>query len=199
MLSQALRDFLMLFVTIDPIGTVALFVALTAGATADERTRIAQKAVVVAGAVLLGFLVAGQILLSELGVRLVSFQVAGGVILFLFGLQMVFGTGVAAEQPAERNRDVAVFPLALPAIASPGAIMAVVLLTDNHRQSITQQALTAAVLLIVLALTWLALRVSRPIYAALGSTGSNVLIRVLGLVLASLAAEQVIAGIESLR
>src|SRR5581483_1188074 len=120
MLSQAVRDFLMLFVTIDPIGTVAIFVALTAGRPADAQKRIAMKATVVAGGVLLAFLVAGQILLSELGVRLVSFQVAGGVILFLFGLQMVFGTGVAAEKPADGNRDIAVFPLAMPAIASPG-------------------------------------------------------------------------------
>ena len=189
----------MLFVTIDPIGTVALFVSLTARATAGERRRVAKKAVFVAAAVLLGFLIAGQILLSELGVRLVSFQVAGGVILFLFGLQMVFGTGVAAERTsADVDHDVAVFPLALPAIASPGAIMAVVLLTDNHRQSIAQQAVTAAVLLVVLALTWLALLAAQPIYRALGSTGANVLIRVLGLVLAALAAEQIIGGIESL-
>ena len=188
----------MLLVTIDPIGSVAIFVALTANFTDGERNRIARKSVLIAGAVLAGFLVAGEIVLSELGVRLVSFQVAGGVVLFLFGLQMIFGTGVV-EPAANGNRDIAVFPLALPAIASPGAIMAVVLLTDNHRQSIAQQAGTAVVLIVVLLLTWLALRASRPIYAALGSTGSNVLIRVLGLLLASLAAEQVIAGIEILR
>src|SRR5213592_2093553 len=132
MIRQVARDVLMLLVTIDPIGTVALFVPLTAALTVRERRAIARKAVFVAGAVLLGFLVAGEILLAHLGIHLLSFQLAGGVILFLFGLQMVFGRGVLSEHAvAEPGHDVAVFPLALPAIASPGAITAVVLLTDN--------------------------------------------------------------------
>ena len=197
MIEQVLRDFLMLLVTIDPIGTLALFVPLTASATAIERRRVAIRAVVYAGIVLLAFLIAGQILLSGLGIRLVSFQLAGGVILFLFGLQMVFGTGIAAASP-EPNRDIAVFPLALPAIASPGSIMAVVLLTDNHRQSIAQQALTAGVLLVVLLLTAITLLLAGPIHRLLGQTGESVLIRVLGLILAALAAEQIIAGVEAL-
>lgn len=199
MLQQIGRDLLMLLVTIDPIGTVALFVPLTATATPDERARIARKAVVVAGCVLLAFLLAGELLLSELGIRLVSFQVAGGIILFLFGLQMVFGIGVIAEKAqAEPGHDVAVFPLALPGIANPGAIMAVVLLTDNHRHSIGQQAVTAAVLLVVLAITLVALLASRRINQLLGSTGANVLIRVMGLLLAALATEQIAIGVESL-
>lgn len=199
MLRQIGRDFLMLLVTIDPIGTVALFVPLTASATVTERARIAWKSVVVAGCVLLAFLVAGEFLLSELGIRLVSFQVAGGVILFLFGLQMVFGTGVVAEKAhAEPGHDIAVFPLALPGIANPGAIMAVVLLTDNHRQSIAQQAITAGVLIVVLLLTLAALLLSRWINQLLGSTGANVLIRVMGLILAALATEQIAIGVDSL-
>jgi len=199
MLRQIGRDFLMLLVTIDPIGTVALFVPLTATATAAERARTARKSVVVAGSVLLAFLVAGEFLLSELGIRLVSFQVAGGIILFLFGLQMVFGTGVVAEKAhAEPGHDIAVFPLALPGIANPGAIMAVVLLTDNHRQSIAQQAITAGVLMVVLLLTLAALSLSRRINQLLGSTGANVLIRVMGLILAALATEQIAIGVDSL-
>jgi multiple antibiotic resistance protein len=199
MLRQIGRDFLMLFVTIDPIGTVALFVPLTASADAGERARIARKAVLVSGIVLLAFLGAGEILLAELGIRLVSFQVAGGVILFLFGLQMVFGSGVAAENAhPEPGHDVAVFPLALPGIANPGAIMAVVLLTDNNRYSIAQQAVTAAVLVIILIITLLLLLASRRINAVLGNTGANVLIRVMGLLLAALATEQILTGFETL-
>lgn len=199
MLAQAARDFLMLLVTIDPIGTVALFVPLTAELPIRERRAVARKAVLVAAAVLLGFLVAGEILLAHLGIRLLSFQLAGGVILFLFGLQMVFGKGVLAEHAlAEPGRDVAVFPLALPGIASPGAITAVVLLTDNHRHSILEQAVTGSVLVIVLAITVGLLYLANVIYRVLGSTGSNVLIRVLGLILAALATEQMVAGIESL-
>jgi multiple antibiotic resistance protein len=199
MFRQAARDFLMLLVTIDPIGTVALFVPLTAAFSVPERRAIARKATLVAGAVLLGFLVAGEILLAHLGIRLVSFQVAGGVILFLFGLQMVFGSGILAHGAvAEPGRDVAVFPLALPAIASPGAITAVVLLTDNHRYSIAEQAMTAAVLLLVLGITVVLLYAANVIHRILGETGANVLVRVLGLVLAALATEQIVAGIEAL-
>jgi multiple antibiotic resistance protein len=198
MFRQAARDFLMLLVTVDPIGTVALFVPLTAALSVAERRAVARKAVLVAGAVLFTFLVAGEILLAHLGIRLLSFQLAGGVILFLFGLQMVFGTGVVAENAAEPGRDIAVFPLALPAIASPGAITAVVLLTDNHRRSIGEQSITAIVVGVVLIITLGLLYASGLIYRVLGSTGTNVLIRVLGLVLAALATEQIVAGIESL-
>jgi len=188
----------MMLVTVDPIGTVALFVPLTAGLSLRERRAVARKSVFVAGGVLLVFLVAGEVLLAHLGIRLVSFQLAGGIVLFLFGLQMVFGKGVAAEHAAEPGRDIAVFPLAMPAIASPGAITAVVLLTDNHRHSIAEQGVTTVVVLVVLALTLGLLYAASMIYRFLGSTGANVLIRVLGLVLAALATEQIVAGIEAL-
>ncbi|HYS53547.1 MAG TPA: MarC family protein [Thermoanaerobaculia bacterium] len=196
MIQQAIRDFLMLLVTIDPIGTLAIFVPITSAVSHHEKARIARRAVIYGGLVLIGFLIAGQLLLSGIGVRLVSFQLAGGVILFLFGLQMVFGTVTAGG--AEPGHDVAVFPLALPVIANPGSILAVVLLTDNHRQSIAQQALTGAVLLVVLAITLVTLLLAQPIHRVLGSTGSNVLVRVMGLLLAALAAEQIVAGVEQL-
>jgi multiple antibiotic resistance protein len=196
MIRQAIRDFLMLLVTVDPIGTLAIFVPITANLSQREKNKIARRAVLIAGIVLTAFLVAGELLLSGIGVRLVSFQLAGGVILFLFGLQMVFGT-IGSEAP-EPDHDVAIFPLALPVIANPGSILAVVLLTDNHRHSIAQQAMTAGVLIVVLAITLVTLLLAQPLYRVLRSTGSNVLIRVMGLVLAALAAEQIVAGIEQL-
>lgn len=189
----------MMLVTIDPIGTVGLFVPLTTALSVAQRRAVARKAVLVAGVVLLAFLIAGEIVLAHLGIRLVSFQLAGGVILFLFGLQMVFGTGVAAERAAaEAGHDIAVFPLAMPAIASPGAITAVVLLTDNHRHSLAEQEVTEVVVAIVLVITLVLLYAANFIHRILGSTGANVLIRVLGLILAALAAEQIVAGIEAL-
>jgi len=196
MIEQAVRDFLMLLVTIDPIGTLAIFVPVTAAVSQNEKARIARRAVIYGGLVLIGFLIAGELLLSGIGVRLVSFQLAGGVILFLFGLQMIFGR-VTAEG-SEPGHDVAVFPLAMPVIANPGSILAVVLLTDNHRHSIAQQALTGAVLIVVLVITLVTLLLANPIHRVLGSTGSNVLVRVMGLLLAALAAEQVVAGVEQL-
>lgn len=198
MLGQIVRDFLMLLVTIDPIGTVALFVPLTAAMPLAQRRGVARKAVLIAGCVLLAFLVAGEIVLAHLGIRLLSFQLAGGVILFLFALQMVFGAESLTRAVSEPGRDVAVFPLAMPAIASPGAITAAVLLTDNHRQSVAQQAITAIVLLAVLALTLALLYAADVIHRKLGTTGADVIVRVLGLVLAALATEQIVGGIEAL-
>jgi len=200
MFEQALRDFLMLFATIDPIGSLAIFVAVTTAAAPAEKRRIAFRAVGYAAIVLVAFLIAGETVLAGLGVRLVSFQLAGGVILFLIGLQMVFGTGVAEESGAagEPGHDVAVYPLARPAITSPGAIMAIVLLTDNHRQSIAQQALTGVALLFALALPLVLLLLAAPIYRFIGRTGANVLVRVIGLILAALATEQIVTAVESL-
>ena len=113
MVEQTIRDFLMLFVTIHPIGALALFVSLTSNLSAKERRTAAFRAVLYAGCILIAFLVLGQLLLSGLGIRLVSFQLAGGIILFLLGLQMVFGTGVAAQRDKqEPARDPTIFPLA---------------------------------------------------------------------------------------
>ena len=84
----------------------------------------------------------------------------------------------------------------MPSIASPGAIAAVVVLTDNHRQSVAEQSLTAAMLVVVLAMTLVLLLLAEPIYRVIGRTGSSVLVRVMGLILCSLAAEQVVAAIE---
>lgn len=192
-LSQAA---LFLFATIDPISTVLLFSALTASMPAVERAAVARRSVLYAGAILLGSLVLGQVILQGLGVRLISLQVAGGVVLFLFGLQMIFGevAGQAKGEP-EAGHDVAVFPLALPSIASPGAIIAAIVLTDNEVHSIAMQAAVAGVLVAILFLTWAMLRAAAPILRILGVGGSRVLVRVLGMLLAALAVELALSAL----
>ena len=117
-----LRDALLLGATIDPLGTLALFVSLTRGLDAATRRRTAGKAVLYSGAILLASVVLGQVVLSAMHVRLLSLQLAGGLILFLLGLKMVFGGHF--ESSPEPGHDLAVFPLAVPAIANPGSIMA---------------------------------------------------------------------------
>lgn len=181
---------LFLLATIDPIGTVLVFHAVTPSASPEARRAIARRAVLYAGAILLGALALGQLLLQGLGVRLISLQVAGGVVLFLFGLQMIFGeVGHAAPGEPEAGHDVAIFPLALPSIASPGAIIAAIVLTDNEVYSVASQAAVAGVLVAILGLTWAMLRFADPILHFLGVSGSRVLIRVLGMLLAALAVE----------
>ena len=185
----------MLWTTIDPIGTLSLFAALTAQLTAEERKRTALKATLYAIAILVGAIVLGQILLGGLGVQLVSLQIAGGIILFLFGLQMIFGTVGQTSAQSERDHDLAVFPLAVPSIASPGAIMAIIVLTDNYTHSLSTQAGTTLILLVILAITYLLMLGATPILRIIGKNGAAILVRVMGMILAALSVELVLGAL----
>lgn len=195
MREKLLRDFLMLWSTVDPIGTLALFAGLTAGAGAAERRRTAIRATLYALAILVGAIVLGQAILSGLGIRMISLEVAGGIILFLFGLQMIFGTAGSAGGGPETGHDLAVFPLAVPSIASPGAIMAAIVLTDNDRYGLGEQALTAGVLVVVLAATCALMLLSGPVLRILGANGAAILVRVMGMILAALSVELVLRAL----
>lgn len=192
---ELVGSFLFILTTIDPIGTLTLFVGMTAGRSAGERRRIALRAIGYSAAVLVSALVVGQVLLGSLGIRLAAFELAGGIIFFLFGVQMVFGTG-AAEIPAEPEpgHDVAVFPLAVPSIASPGSILAVMILTDNRVFSVKEQAITTCLLLVLLALTLALLLQADRVHRWLGASGSSLLVKVMGLLLTSLAVEMILAA-----
>ncbi len=194
---KLIRDALMLWATIDPIGTLAIFASITASLTPGQRRKTAIKATVYSALILLGSIVIGQILLSALGIDLLSLQVAGGAILFLFALQMIFSSNMD-EQGGSNNsqHDLAVFPLAVPSIASPGAIMAVIVLTDNNLHGITEQAATAGVLVGVLVVTCLLMLASTPILRVIGTNGAAILVRVMGLVLAALSVQLVFEALE---
>ncbi|GJL50499.1 MAG: UPF0056 inner membrane protein [Nitrospirales bacterium] len=197
MTEKFIRDALILWTTIDPIGTLAIFTAITSKLNATQRKKTAWKAILYSAAILLGAIVLGQILLSSMGIRLLSLQVAGGVILFLFGLQMVFGSGVTSNQTTEEpGHDIAVFPLAVPSIATPGAILAVILLTDNHLYSIPVQATTAAILLGILAITLICMLAATPILKVIGMNGASIMVRVMGMVLAALSTEFVMEALQ---
>lgn len=190
MLDEIARSFLILFATIDPIGTLSIFVGVTASVPAEERARIAVRSVLIGGAVLLGFLIGGQLLLQLLGVGLRAFQLSGGIVLFLFGLQMIFGSGAAGGQTKpEPGHDLAVFPLAIPSIAGPGSILAIVVLTDNQQFSIGEQAVTALLLAVVLAVTLSLLLAATRIHRLIGHSGANIVIRIMGIILCGLAME----------
>ncbi len=198
-MEQYVSEFLIFVATIDPVGTLALFVGLTAGASERDRTRIALRSVGYAAAILVASIVLGQLLLGSLGIRLAAFQLAGGIIFFLFGVQMVFGTGAAApDNDADAERDVAIFPLAVPSIASPGSILAAVVLTDNREFSIVEQAISGLLLLAVLGITLILLLQANRIHSLIGNAGSTLLVRVLGLILAALAVEMVLESIAEL-
>ena len=201
-----IREFVTLLVVIDPIGTIPIFIAVTVGTRAVTRRRIAVRAVLTAAGLLLFFLVFGQLVLESLGLALGTFQIAGGIVLFLFALTMIFGQSKTETEMAdlhekirgERARDKAIFPLAIPSIASPGAMLAIVILTDNHRTSLVDQAITAGLMLVVLALTLALLLLAMPIQKLIGSGGASVISRVMGLILSTVAVDAIIKGLAVL-
>ncbi|MCF7517612.1 MarC family protein [Pseudoalteromonas sp. N1230-9] len=194
MLDKVLHDFLVIWATIDPIGTMALFAALTAKLPAKKRRKTAFKTVGYAAIVLIGAIVIGQLLLSAMGISLLSFQVAGGIILFLFGLQMIFADD-SSQGDIEPQHDISVFPLAIPATASPGAILAVILITDNHIYTIKEQVITALNMLGVLLITLVLLLLSGRILKLIGTGGASILTRIMGLILAALSVEFVMEAL----
>lgn len=198
MFQHFLQDAVTLFVVIDPIGLVPIFIAITQKEPQISRQRIAFLGVSISAAILLAFLVMGQALLEALEISLPAFRIAGGILLLIVGLQMVLqdaGGHSASTDPAS-SVDLAVFPLATPLIAGPGGIMTVVLLTDNMKFGLMDQALTALALMAVLLITFVALLSADWIQKGLGQTGVNVITRILGLLLAALAMEAILAGIE---
>ncbi|HEV8615579.1 MAG TPA: MarC family protein [Methylomirabilota bacterium] len=196
--SRLIHDVITLFVVINPIGLVPAFIGLTAGTTAQERHRIARRGVLIAGAILLAFIVVGELVLDGLEVSLPAFRVAGGLVLVLIALRMLLSPGVPtqASEHDTAGEDVAVFPLAMPFIAGPGAITAAVLLTDNDRFGIVDQAVTLAVLGVILALTYAMLRAAEVVERRIGITGANVLGRVMGLILAAVAVQTLLTGVR---
>ncbi len=194
---QMLTSFVLLWAVIDPIGTVPVFLSVTKGLDQASRRRIAFIASVAAAGILLFFIVVGEILLRAMAVPLVAFQIAGGLILFLFALTMIFGESKpeAEVRVAESAHETAIFPLATPSIASPGAMMAVVLLTENSRHSFLEQTATALIMLVVVGAAYGLMLASTRISRIIGPAGASLVSRVMGLILASIAATQVLEGI----
>lgn len=195
------KELVTLIVVIDPVGSIPVFLFAVQGVPRHLHRRFAVRAVAIAALVLLTFLVGGQFLLETLGLRLGSFQIAGGIILFLFALTMIFGDSKPAREIEEAERDHlagAVFPLAMPSIASPGAMLAVVILTDNHTESIAEQAVTAVLLMIVMALTLALLLAASVVNRVIGRTGASVISRVMGIVLATIAVDSILGGLDAL-
>jgi len=196
----AVKEFITLWVVIDPIGTIPVFLAITAGLSAAQQKMIALRATMTAGLILVFFIIGGQLLMEGLNIHLEAFQIAGGIVLFMFATTMIFGDGKPAAEQRLFDGDVshlAVFPLAIPSLASPGAMLSVVMLTDNHRYSIEQQFITAAITLLVLLCTVVLLLLATPIQRVIGIAGANIISRVMGLILASVAVDNILHGLES--
>jgi multiple antibiotic resistance protein len=195
MFQNIIHDAVTLFVIIDPIALVPIFIGITQHKDTQSRQKIALRAVLISAIVLGGFLIFGQFLLSALEVSLPAFEIGGGLVLLIVGLQMILEN--SSDREVEEVGDVAVFPLAIPFIAGPGAIMTVVLLTDNDKFSVPDQAITGGVMLTILAFTYLILMQSERIQRLLGATGANTITRIVGLLVVAIAIQTMLTGISS--
>jgi multiple antibiotic resistance protein len=191
-----------LLVVVDPVGLTPAFLAVTQGLPAAARIRIAFRACLIAAAILAGTAMIGDWLLDKLAITLPAFRIAGGLLLFAVASEMVFGARIerqskqAEEAIEEHVAHVAAFPLAIPLMAGPGAITATLLLAGQARSQPLLLAGLLAVILIVIGVCfgvfWMANRIER----MLGVSGSVVLSRLLGVLLAALAVQFVIDGVR---
>lgn len=191
-----IATFIVFFAVIDPIGTVPVFIAVTSHFDSAAKNKIALTAILVAALVLLFFVLAGEFILIAMSIPLPAFQIAGGIVLFLFALTMIFGESKPDEEVklAHSHHETAVFPLAIPSIAGPGAMLAAVLLTEKNRFSFWEQVQTASMMLAVLLVTYLLMLLSGHVNRLIGSSGASVISRVMGLILASIATSNTLSG-----
>jgi multiple antibiotic resistance protein len=188
-----------LFVILDPVSTIPVFLASTAGLPRREALKVAACAVALAFVVLLFFIAGGQFLLQALHIPMPAFQLAGSIVLLMFALKLVLGK-VTEEAPAIPEGtsffERAIYPLGIPGIAGPGAMLTVVLLTDNNTRTLKEQAITTGELGICLLVLFGLYAASSFLYRMLGRGGIEIVSRVFGLILASIAVNNLIIAIK---
>ncbi len=195
--------FATLFATVGVADIAFIFAALTKRNTAKERFAFATRGVIIAAVILLLFAVLGSAILEIFGITIPALRTAGGLLLFLIAIDMVFarhsgGTGTTSEEEVEarQREDIAVFPLAMPLLAGPGAISAVILLTTGTKTDLEFWAVLVAIV-VILFLAWLTLLVAIPIQRLLGVTGLAVVSRGVGILLSALAVQFVFDGVKA--
>lgn len=202
MIEFAAKAFLTLFVLIDPIGLIPLFLGLVGARSYQEQKKIALRSTLVAGLLVLGFAVLGGAILRYLGISLEALKVAGGLLLFKIALDMI-NAQLERETDEERaesqsRTDISVFPLAIPLIAGPGTLAGVLILAGSAPAGLWGFVVVLAMAAIVLFLTYWSLRAALKFSSSLGRTGINVITRVLGILLAALAVQYVADGVRVL-
>jgi len=204
MLAAALTSFTTFLATIGPIEAAVVFATLTPSMPVAERRRIALRATLIASVILGLSTLAGGPLLKQLGVSIPALQTAGGIILLVIALDMVFAKPTSAFKltpsegaEAQRKDDVAVFPLATPLLAGPGAMSAGILLAANAHGDVVRLSITVAALATVMVLTLALLLLAHEVTRFLGVTAQRVLMRVFGILLAAIAVQALFNGIAA--
>ena len=194
--------FITFLVIIDPPGCAPIFASLTAGTDAAHRRRMAVRSCLVAWCILLFFALLGEPLLSHMGISLSAFRLAGGIMLFIIALEMVFEK--RTERREERAEeilgtpeadDISVFPMAIPMIAGPGSIASIMLL-NARANGLPESLVVLGAMSLVMLLTMVALLAAGPLMRFVGAKIEAMITRILGVILAALAAQFVLDGLE---
>jgi multiple antibiotic resistance protein len=202
MIEFAATVFVTFLVIIDPLGTVPLFVALTYRQPRENRRRVATRSTAIAAITLIVAALAGRAVLHAMGIGLPAFRIAGGVLLLLLSIDMVFARHSGIRSPtdteteeAEASTDVAIFPIAIPLLAGPGALTSIILLMGRTGGQFLLQVTVIAMALLVLGLCLVTFLFAIPLMDRLGLTGINVIGRVFGIVLAALSVQYILDGL----
>lgn len=202
MVEILVNAFATLFIVIDPPGIVPVFLALASRYSPSLRKTIAVRASLISLGLLLIFAVIGGFILDRLGISEQAFRIAGGILLFLVAVNMVFSQPQKIKSAVlDRNKlqeerdDISIFPLSVPMIAGPGGLTAVIILMKRVEESLILQIGIAIMVTIVIGITYLFLRLADLSSKIIGEAGSNVLCRVFGIILASLAVQFILNGV----
>jgi len=196
--------FAVLFVIIDPPGCAPIFATLTQGTSRKHQHAMAFKSVIVASIILVLFAYFGDFVFAKLGISLDALRIAGGIMLFIIGLNMVFEKRTETrEERAEEvleeiadPEDISVFPMGIPMIAGPGTMASLLILAGDAGNELPQQLAIMSALGAVLMITLIAFLIAGPLMKLMGKTFTNVLTRVLGVLLATLASQFVLDGLK---
>jgi multiple antibiotic resistance protein len=195
------KIFISLIAIIDPVGTIPLVIAFTAGMSQQKRARTGRLASLTVGGILIAALLMGEALLHFFGISIHSFRTAGGILLLLMSIDMLVGTHNApvfdSKEAGEATSSLAIVPLSTPLLAGPGAISAVIL--DAHKSSsLMHYSLMALVIVLLSLVVWLMFTIAPRISQRLGKTGIDISTRLMGLILASIAVEFIAGGLRGL-
>lgn len=185
-----------LIIAIRPIENAAIYAGLAHDYTQRERSSMAGRACLIAGAILIVFTIAGNYILAVINIKLFSLQIGGGILLMILAMQTVMGK--ASGKPSEgAHQDLAVFPLAMPLIAGPAAITQAILSYGAAQGDFIKQMIVFGVILIIMGIVYILLRLAGAITRLLGAKGAEMLARILGILLAALAANLILQGLAN--
>jgi len=203
-IKYAISSFITLFIIVDPVLSIPIFISILANFSKNKRKEIIKKAVFVAAIVLIIFTLIGNTIFEILGIQMYSFMIASGILLFVISIEMLFGIkpgtkGTKKEEvEAITKEDVTITPLAIPLLTGPGSMTTSIVLYHSA-DTLADSFVILINIIIVYFLAYIILSKSEKVYDILGHTGTMVIVRIMGLLLAAISVQFVINGIKEIR